>query len=208
MTRLPRYTVSALAGTAAAVFMLWLMQLLVTSPSQTLPTVDSRRLVDFVRLKREEKLQLKERTPPPPPDKALPPPRPRLDMRTDSQPPSPQLSMDMNLDVPLNFGDGPWIGPQTVMQTDSSFVPLSRLPPQYPYKAAQRGIEGWVRVEFDVTETGSVEHVEVIESEPPGVFDRAAIRAVSRWRFKPRIVNGEAVPGKATQVVDFKLEKQ
>ena len=48
---------------------------------------------------------------------------------------------------------------------------------------------------------------EVIESDPPGVFDKAAIRAVSRWRFKPRMVNGRAVPGKATQVVDFKLEK-
>ena len=113
----------------------------------------------------------------------------------------------MNLDVPLNFGDGPWIGPQAVMQADSSFVPLSQLPPQYPYKAAQRGIEGWVRVEFDVTATGSVENVEVLESDPPGVFDKAAIRAVSRWRFKPRMVNGEAVPGKATQVVDFRLEK-
>ena len=105
MTRAPRYAVSALAGTAAAVSMLWLMQLLVTSPSQQLPTVDSQRLVDFVRLKREEKLQLKERTPPPPPRKAAPPPRPRLDLRADTQPPSPQLDMDMNLDVPLNFGD-------------------------------------------------------------------------------------------------------
>ena len=207
MTRTPRYVVSALAGTAAAVFMLWLMQLLVTSPSQKLPIVDSQRLVDFVRLKREEKLQLKERTPPPPQKKAAAPPRPRLDLRADSRPPSPQLDMDMNLDVPLNFGDGPWIGPQAVMQADSRFVPLSQLPPRYPYKAAQRGIEGWVRVEFDVTTTGSVEHVEVIESEPPGVFDKAAIRAVSRWRFKPRRVNGKAVPGKATQVVDFKLEK-
>ena len=207
MTRTPRYVVSALAGTAAAVFMLWLMQLLVTSPSHKLPIVDSQRLVDFVRLKREEKLQLKERTPPPPPKKAAAPPRPRLDLRADSRPPSPQLDMDMNLDVPLNFGDGPWIGRQAVMQADSRFVPLSQLPPRYPYKAAQRGIEGWVRVEFDVTATGSAEHVEVIESEPPGVFDKAAIRAVSRWRFKPRRVNGKAVPGKATQVVDFKLEK-
>jgi protein TonB len=203
----PRYAVSALVGTTAAVVMLWLMQLLVTAPSQKLPTVDSPRLVEFVRLKRQEKLQLKERTPPPPPKQAAPPPRPRLDLRIDAQPPSPELDMAMNLDVPLNFGDGPWIGPQTAMQADSNFVPLSQLPPQYPYKAAQRGIEGWVRVEFYVTATGTVEHVEVIESEPPGVFDKAAIRAVSRWRFKPRMVNGRAVAGKAIQIVDFKLDK-
>ena len=114
----------------------------------------------------------------------------------------------MNLDIPLNFGDGPYLGPlAAAAQADSSFIPLSRQPPQYPYKAARRGIEGWVRVAFDVTTTGSVDNVEVIESDPPGEFDKAAINAVYRWRFKPRIVNGVAVSGKASQVVEFTLKK-
>lgn len=202
-----RYSISALAGTTAAISMLWLMQLLVTSPSQKLPVAESMRLIEFVRLKREENVQLKERTPPPPPEQAAPPPRPRLDLHTESQPVSPRLDMAMNLDIPLNFGDGPYLGPLAAAQADSSFIPLSRQPPQYPYKAARRGIEGWVRVAFDVTETGSVDNVEVIESDPPGVFDQAATRAVYSWRFKPRIVNGKAVSGKASQVVDFKLNE-
>ena len=202
-----RYSVSALAGASVAIFMLWLMQLLVTSPTQQLPVAESAQLIDFVRLKREERVELKERKPPPPPEKATPPPRPRMNLQSEIQPVSPRLDMAMNLDVPLNFGDGPSIGAMAAVQVDSSFIPLSRQPPQYPYKAARRGIEGWVRVSFDVTETGGVENVEVIESDPPGTFDKAATQAVYRWRFKPRIVNGEAVPGRASQVVEFTLNE-
>lgn len=202
-----RYPLSALAGTIVAIIMLWMMQLLVTSPSQRLPTVESTRLIDFVRLKHEENVQLKERLPPPPPERTAPPPRPQLDLHSAPQPALPQLDMAMNLDIPLSFGEGPTLGPVAAAQLDSGFVPLSRQPPEYPYKATRRGIEGWVRVAFDVTETGDVENVEVIESDPPGVFDIAASRAVSRWRFKPRIIDGQAVSGKASQVVEFKLDK-
>ena len=202
-----RYSLSALAGTIVAIIMLWMMQLLVTSPSQRLPTVESTRLIDFVRLKHEENVQLKERLPPPPPERTAPPSRPQLDLHTAPQPVLPQLDMAMNLDIPLSFGEGPTLGPVVAAQLDSGFVPLSRQPPEYPFKAARRGIEGWVRVAFDVTETGDVENVEVIESDPPGVFDIAASRAVSRWRFKPRIIDGQAVAGKASQVVEFELDK-
>ena len=202
-----RYSISALAGTTAAVSLLWLMQLLVTSTSQKLPVVESVQLIEFVRLKRSENIQLKERTPPPPPEQASPPPRPRLNLHTESQPVSPRLDMAMNLDVSMNFGNGPYLGPVAAAQLDSSFIPLSQQPPQYPYKSAQRGVEGWVRVTFDVTETGGVDNVEVIESDPPGVFDKAATRAVYRWRFKPRIINGKAVSGKASQVVEFTINK-
>jgi len=84
---------------------------------------------------------------------------------------------------------------------------LARTPPQYPYQAARRGIEGWVRVSFRVTETGTVEDVVVLESEPAGVFDRAAVRAVYKWKFKPRIINGEAEAARAEQVIEFELNK-
>ena len=202
-----RYPLSALAGTGVAILMLWMMQLLVTSPSQKLPTTEAHRLIDFVRLKREENVQLKERLPPPPPEKTAPPPRPRIEPQATPQPALPQLDMSMNLDIPLSFGEGPSLGPVASAQLDSGFIPLSRQPPEYPYRAARRGIEGWVRVAFDVNESGNVENAEVVESDPPGVFDIAATRAVSRWRFKPRVIDGKAVPGKASQVVEFKLDK-
>ncbi|HHJ15200.1 MAG TPA: energy transducer TonB [Gammaproteobacteria bacterium] len=199
-----RYPAALLAGLLAAAFLLWLMQMLVTPRQQRLSADDSTGLIEFVRLRREEQLQLKDRRPPPPPRQAKPLPRPRMAFSNDIRQPVPQLDMQVDLNLPLEFGDGPFLGAPST-QLDRDFMPLSRQPPRYPYQAERRGIEGWVRVTFRITETGTVEDVKVLESDPPGIFDQAAVNAVYRWRFKPRISNGQAVAGRAEQVVDFKL---
>ncbi len=183
--------------------MLWLMQLLVTPQQRGLPTLDSGPIIEFVRLEREEQLQLKERLPPPPRE-VKPMPRPRLDLAADLKPVAPRLDLAVDLNIPMNLADGPYLGPAGT-QLDRDFIPLSRQPPQYPHKAARRRIEGWVRVSFRVTETGTVEDVVTLDSDPPGVFEQAAVKAVYRWRFKPRLVNGQATAGTAEQVVEFKL---
>ena len=67
-------------------------------------------------------------------------------------------------------------------------------------------IEGFVTVQFTITETGSVTSPRVLESSPPRVFDRAAMRAILRWKFKPRIIDGVAVSRTATQTLDFTLD--
>jgi protein TonB len=107
-------------------------------------------------------------------------------------------------EVPLALA-GPYIGPVRQGPADRDFMVISRFPPQYPYRAQRRGIEGWVKVSLLITAQGTVQDVVVIEAEPEGVFDNAAIRAVSRWRFKPRIENGKAVAVRAEQMVTFQL---
>ena len=57
-----------------------------------------------------------------------------------------------------------------------------------------------------IMEDGSVDDPVVVESEPRRLFNRAAIRAILRWKFKPRIVDGRAVKRQAEQVIDFKLD--
>ena len=198
-----RYTIAVLTGLVSAAMMLWLMQLLVTPRQQGLPAFESQGLIEFVRLEREEHLQLKERLPPPPRE-LKPLPRPRLDLEADLKPLAPRLDMDIELNIPMSLADGPYLGPVGT-QLDRDFIPLSRQPPQYPHKAARRRIEGWVRVSFRVTETGTVEDVVILDSDPPGVFEQAAVKAVYRWRFKPRLVDGQATAGTAEQVVEFKL---
>jgi protein TonB len=202
-----RLSIATLSGLASAAAMLWLMQWLVTSPQNKLAAVETAPIIDFVRLKQEDQLRLKERLPPPPlPQEIKPPPRPQLDLNPDIKPLAPQLDMAFDLNLPMGLAGEPYIGP-VATQLDQDFMPLSRQPPQYPYKATRRGIEGWVRVSFRVTETGTVEDVQVLESDPAGVFEQAAIKAVYRWRFKPRIVNGQATAGTAEQVVEFKLKQ-
>ena len=88
----------------------------------------------------------------------------------------------------------------------SGVVALFRVPPEYPARAANRHIEGWVKVEFTVQTDGSVDDAVVISAEPEEIFDEAALAAISKWRFKEKIVNGVAVAQRAVQKLQFKLE--
>ncbi len=89
----------------------------------------------------------------------------------------------------------------------SGVVPLVRVPPKYPARAANRHIEGWVKVEFTIQTDGSVDNAVVIGSEPEDIFDDAALTAIAKWKFKEKIVNGVAVPQRAVQKLQFKLEQ-
>ncbi|MDD5460796.1 MAG: energy transducer TonB [Methylococcales bacterium] len=89
----------------------------------------------------------------------------------------------------------------------SGVVPLVRVPPKYPARAARRHIEGWVKVEFTITTDGSVADAVVISSEPESIFDDAALTAISKWEFKEKIVGGVAVPQRAVQKLQFKLQQ-
>jgi protein TonB len=84
-------------------------------------------------------------------------------------------------------------------------VPLERVPPKYPARAASRHIEGWVKIEFTITTNGEVENAVVVESDPPEIFDDAALKAINQWTFKEKTVNGVAVEQRAVQTLQFKL---
>jgi protein TonB len=153
-----------------------------------------------------EKSRRKPQKPPPPKD---PPPPPRMQIaKTDPVVQQmPQLDMPQ-LDVPMSGGAGMFIGNfQQVDQTaEGDIIPIVRINPIYPREAAIAGTEGWVKLEFIITETGTVKSPKVIDAQPPRVFNREAIRAILKWKFKPRVVDGVAVERTATQTIDFKLE--
>lgn len=76
----------------------------------------------------------------------------------------------------------------------------------YPAEAKQNRIEGVVRVAYDVTVDGTVENARVVESNPPGVFDAAALDAVRKWRFHPAVRDGKVVATRnMVSPVKFKL---
>ena len=91
--------------------------------------------------------------------------------------------------------------------SDRGVAPLVRVNPEYPRRALERGIEGWVHVRFTITTAGTVKDLVVVDSEPKGVFDEAATKAVQRWRYNPRVENGVAVERVGEQtLLRFKLE--
>jgi protein TonB len=76
---------------------------------------------------------------------------------------------------------------------DRRAIPMVAFTPDYPPRELENGVEGWVLVEFTITVDGSVDDIVVIESEPENAFDRAAIPAMRRWSYQPKMVNGRPV---------------
>ncbi|MES2605116.1 MAG: energy transducer TonB [Pseudomonadota bacterium] len=94
----------------------------------------------------------------------------------------------------------------TAMGTERGIISLLRVPPVYPRNAKLAKIEGYVTMEVVVNPDGSVADIEVVDAAPPRLFDVAAVDAMKRWRFQPKLVNGTAVSQRAQQTIEFKLE--
>ena len=79
--------------------------------------------------------------------------------------------------------------------------------PEFPRRALRLGVEGTVRLEFDIAADGSVLDPYVVESNPPGVFDRNAIKAVRKTLYEPPTYNGTSVKVNNVQIdLTFKLD--
>jgi periplasmic protein TonB len=84
---------------------------------------------------------------------------------------------------------------------------VSSTDPVYPPAALRDGVEGWVELNFTITETGAVRDIEVVDSTPRGVFESAAMEALASWRYKPRIANGVPVAHRATATLRFDVDR-
>ena len=93
-----------------------------------------------------------------------------------------------------NLGRGNYLPPVTVKGPITAgtnmVVPYLKLQPEYPTRAINRGIQGYVDLAFDITAAGTTSNIRVIEARPEGVFERAAIRALQRWKYKVPIIDG------------------
>ena len=93
------------------------------------------------------------------------------------------------------------------LASDTDVVPLVRVNPQYPERAAMRGVEGWVEVEFTIGRAGGVEDARVVRSEPSSIFNRAALRAIRKWKYNPKIEEGTAIERPGVRVrLKFELK--
>jgi len=79
--------------------------------------------------------------------------------------------------------------------------------PVYPPAALRDHVEGWVELVFTITESGAVRDIEVVDSEPRGVFESAASEALGAWRFKPRLANGQPVARRSTFTLRFNVDR-
>ena len=151
------------------------------------------------------------RKPPKPPPLKDPPPPPKMQVAKMEQQIRNMPRMDIpELDVPMVGGEGMYIGSfqQIDQNAEGDIIPVVVIRPMYPRDAAMSGTEGWVEVEFTITESGTVKDPRVTNAQPPRIFNREAIRAILKWKFKPRVVEGVAVERRATQVIEFHLDEK
>lgn len=205
--------VSAIAsGLVISLCLFWLMQSIISNNQHALTITENLQMTEFVRLKRERKLQTKDRKIPkkPPPEKHRPPPKMQTQTAQIKQHQVPQMNLP-NLDIPLasdRFDGSLLAGLQMGRgKISTDVIPLVRIQPRYPTRAANRHIEGWVKLKFTITEQGTVKDAVVVQSHPSQIFNRAALQAISRWKFKAKVLDGQAFEQVATQTINFKLSK-
>jgi len=193
-----RVIIAVILGSFVAAGLLFLMQALVASGQTAITEQTNARIVDFVRVKREERLESKRAKPdrPPNPDEAPPEaPQPSMDSTAELGNSTQVVEASHSAPVPVadvNIAVSPGFG-ITAGSADGDYLPIVKVAPVYPRRAQDRGIEGYVIVEFTVTKTGAVRDPKVVEYDPSTIFNKAALAAALKFKYKPRIVNGEAI---------------
>ncbi len=184
-----RYAIAIAIGAAITLGLLFVMQFLIASSGSGLNDPSAFRIVDFVRVERETEVDTRRDRPEKPPEPERPP-----------EMPNPDTLDDFNTALAVSVS-GPTLGNELNLgglglAADGEYLPIVRVVPQYPARAAQTGLEGWVLVEFTVTRTGNTRDIVVVDSSNR-IFERAALDAAARFRYRPRTVDGEAieVPG-------------
>ncbi|MEP4891306.1 MAG: TonB family protein [Aliiglaciecola sp.] len=90
---------------------------------------------------------------------------------------------------------------------DAETTPMVRISPKYPAHAARDGIEGWVKLQFNIDASGAVQNIQIIDAQPKRTFEREARKALKKWKYRPQIVDGKPTEQTGLEVVlDFKLE--
>ncbi len=194
-----------IAGGLGSAFLLFLFMYLLIKPGDLdINALKDRQMVDFIRLKKDDTLNERDRRLPdkPPPPKRPPPPE--LEAPDVKALPTPKIDIEFpDIKMPIDT-DGAFVAGGQYLG-DGGLIPLVRIAPRYPRNALLKGTEGYVLVELLVDESGSVLSAVVREANPSTVFNAAAIQAVLKWKFKPRVDGGVAVKQRGITRIDFQI---
>ena len=204
----PRSVPIFLLAMACALGLFSLMYTVIHVGGHGMQKSETLQAIDFVRLRRDSQVESLERRKPPPPPPKPPPPPAKMRVETASVQGSAGGFAMPNVSLNANVTGGTFLGQMGsggAAMFDGDIIPLQRIPPQYPRDAARNGITGWVQLEVLVNPDGSVRSAKVIDAKPKGLFEAAAVQAVLRWKFKPKVVNGQPVEQKGAQKIEFNL---
>lgn len=203
-----RFVLALISAFIVVIALFVFMQWIISSSDRLDTNQTARKIIDFVQVKSSAELIV---------DRAVKPKKPEMQTNNVVQPSfDTNMDFDTSIDNGLNLGQvdmatdmsidgGIALGP---MEKDAEYLPIVKVQPSYPVAAAKRGIEGFVIVEYTVTKKGSTSDLKILEANPANVFERAALAAASRFKYKPKLVDGVAVEVKGvSNRFNFKLER-
>ncbi len=161
-------------------------------------------VVEFARVPEDSKVKVIEKVkfqPPAPPE-----PMPKTMVTPDAGNEATALNYQP---APITLGGADTDFKQSQSMNDSEARPIVRVNPKYPMDAMRKGIQGWVKLAFDINKVGKVVNISVIDSQPKRTFDKAARQALRKWKYQAKLVDGQAVYQKNHTVqLDFTMEQQ
>lgn len=184
-----RLFIGGLLAIPVAGGLFFIMQYLIASADPKIDTEKRTKLADIHMPEREIETNIEQK-----PDKVEDPEEPPPDLDT------PDVDMDMDVEIvnvaPQSQVDVS-IGTGGGLTNDGEYLPIVKVAPIYPRRAQTRGISGYCIVEYTVTASGAIRDPVAVDCEPSGVFEKASLKASLKFKYKPRVVDGEAieVPG-------------
>lgn len=200
-----RFLVSILLGAAVTFGLFVFMAFLVSSGDRNQEDKQDTIIVEVNTTPPKSSAETRRRVPPPPPPPPKTPPKP--------QAPEPETNNNnggISFNMPgikLGGANTGLSAPGAGFGRDGDATPIVRIEPKYPIQAARDGKEGWVKLSFSINEIGGVDDVEVIDAEPKRIFDKEAKRALRKWKYKPKVVDGKPMKQTGLTVqLDFKMD--
>jgi protein TonB len=185
MGSLARVGVGGLLAIPVAIGLFYLMQALVDRDYKQEDT-KARKIADIVVPDKVIETNLKEVKPEKVEDPEQPPP--------DLEPIDFDTDIDMNVaNTAPNTGINLKLSSSGMSSGDGEYLPIVKVAPIYPRRAQTRGISGYCIVEYTVTKTGSIRDPQPVDCQPSGIFERASVKAAEKFKYKPRVVDGEPI---------------
>jgi periplasmic protein TonB len=179
-----RVLVGALVAVPVAIGLFFLMHSLINREYEQ-DDIEARKIADIIVPEREIEVNVRQ----PKPEKVDDPEQPPPEL------PTPDMDMDMDLNV-VNTAPRAEIEvsiSSSGISGDGEYLPIVKVAPVYPRRAQTRGISGYCIVEYTVTRTGSIRDPRAVDCQPSGVFESASISAAEKFKYRPRVVDGEPI---------------
>jgi|TARA_B100001093_G_scaffold186020_1_gene178773 protein TonB len=176
----------------ASFFIFLLMQYLITTDVFSKRKDSDISFLEFIRINTDDSLQERDRKIPdrPKPEKRPPPP-PDIELKQETTMVRPNLDIELpNFSVPTDFS-GAFLGNlDNLGGTSSALIPMVKVQAQCPLQAIQGGVNGTIQIYLIVNPNGKVSNARVVRDTNNKMFNKQALKAIRRWQFKPKIING------------------